>query len=99
MTGDNPVIEFNSQHRHAVKVYKGDFHGLARNVSLIITSDPWIYLTHIKRFFFSICFAGYSNALTVNEKLPLVVIITDFNYYQILFCAYHLFLSQASFTL
>lgn len=51
MTGDNPVIEFNSQHRHAVKVYKGDFHGLARNASLFITSDPWIYLTRIKRFF------------------------------------------------
>lgn len=46
MTGDNPVIEFSSYYQHAVKLYEGDFHGLTWNVSLFITSDLWIDLTH-----------------------------------------------------
>lgn len=46
MTGDNPVIEFSSYYRHAVKVYEGDFHGLARNVGPFITSDRLIDPTH-----------------------------------------------------
>lgn len=48
MTGDNPVIEFSSYYQHAVKVYEGDFHGLAWNVILFITSDQRINLTYIE---------------------------------------------------
>lgn len=46
MTGDNPVIEFSSYYRHAVKVYEADFHGLTRNVGPFITSDLRIDPTH-----------------------------------------------------
>ena len=84
MTGDNPVIEFSSYYRHAVKVYEGDFHGLTWNVGPFITSD-WSDSCYINCCF-GISFAHYRHYLAakaVNQKLE-CIISSLFNWFQLI---------------